>query len=197
MSLNAQQLDAAVSDPEIAALSDADAATLLSTPILTPRTDITFKTLIAIDVLGVSKTAVLKVALDNAVVASKAPGADQATQIAGAEVDLILSALAGPGFDATDPQAATLVPTFVALSDGAITNADAQKALNTISYRCGGVVVAADIAASRSRVSGYAAMERLVINQYNAAIAWLASGQAAGTASPVAAAVLAKLGTAQ
>jgi hypothetical protein len=182
MSLNPAKLDAALADPAIAALSDADAATLLSSPILTPRPDrITYTTLGA--VWGPAAAATFVAGMEAAIAAGN-PLAIYVDKLLG-----------GPGFDATDPGTAPSAAQLV--SAGLCTGVQVTAVLNTISYRCGDVVAAADVAASRSRVSGYAAMEQIVVNQYNAAIAWLASGQAAGTASPNTAAVLAKLGTAQ
>jgi hypothetical protein len=197
MSIDTRKLRDSLADPLVMAMDDATAAAALSVPILTPRTGITLKTLTAIDVLGVSKTATLKKALEGAVETANAPGADVPTQTAGAEVALVLSMLAGPGFDATDPQAQTLAPMFVALSGGAITDADAAIVLNTISYRCGGVISTQDVAAARAAIAldaSYVASAQVAVDSYNGVRAWLDAKKAAGEAAPSGADVLAKMG---
>jgi hypothetical protein len=141
--MNSQLLQQAIADPTIASLSDADAATALSAPILTPiTTRITITTLAG--VWGLAKTAACLAAFQ-AVVAGGGTN--------GAEAAALLAMLNGPGFDATDPQVQALIPTFVGLANGAITTEDATNALNTTSYRCGGIVAASDVTAARATIA--------------------------------------------
>ncbi len=183
MSFDQTKLNAALADPIIAALSDADAETVLSAPILTPRPDrITYTTLGA--VWGPVAAATFVAGMEQAIAANN-PLAIY--------VDKLLS---GPGFDATDPGTA---PSAQKLVDAGLCTADQVTAvLNNISYRCGDVVAASDVTTARAalaRSAGFSAVYQLVANQYNAAIAWLDTQRTGGGSAPAAADVLAKLGT--
>lgn len=178
MSFDPVKLSAAL--PSLAALSDADAATALSSPILALRTDpITYTTLGRVDVLGTDAAAALTKTL-----AQAAASGDAASVYA----DKVLSV----GFLATDPGAATFAQKLV--TAGLCTQAQAITVLNVVSYRCDDVVTAADVTTARAALAlsaDYLACRRKVA----ALMDWLDAGLHAGTPAPSLADLTAKLAT--
>lgn len=145
---------AALTDPTIAAMSDADAATALSTPTYTPRTEpITLTTLSGTAVWGFQKAVAFHAALQAVAAGTDAANAALATTL--------LKMLEGPGFFATDPQVSAMVPTFVALGGGTVTADDGNLAIGIPTYAAGGPVAVADVTAARAQMAHDAAWNAL------------------------------------
>jgi hypothetical protein len=138
MAIDINRLDQQVQAADIINLSDADAATLLSVPIFTPRTSpVTYTTLG--DAWNPLDAGAFIVAL-NAAISS---GNSLAIY-----VDKLLS---GPGFDATNPK--TIPTAALLVQAGLCTQNQVDVVLNIISYRCGDVVQTSDVTASRARLA--------------------------------------------
>lgn len=167
-------LDAALSDPALSGLTDQQAADALSAPVLTPRSGrVTVTTLAAADCWGFAKAAAALAAFEQVAAAGGSNGA---------AARALLSILQGPGFDASDPQAAQMAPTFVGLSGGAITSDDARAALYLPpTYRAGGPVSAADVAASRHRLAFAARKMDLIRRGSDVWNQWVSAVTAAAT----------------
>jgi hypothetical protein len=129
-------------------LSDEDALALASVPIKTPRPDpITWTTLNGSNIWGFTKTAAFKATL-RAVIGA---GGEN-----GAAADNLFGMLDGGGLHASDPQAPSMAPAFVAMGNGTVTDDDAAKALySSITYPAGGTAPPAleDIQAARAKLA--------------------------------------------
>lgn len=188
MAFDPNLLAAALGDPTIAAMDDADAAVALSEAILTPQPNpVTVTSLAA--AWGFPKLVAAMAAFQSVAASGGANGA---------EASALLAILSGPGFSASNPQVPSLIPVFVGFANGAITEQDATNAIFVTSYRCGGTVQAQDVNTARSAItlqSGYAVARRLAASQYNAAMNWLDQQSQSGLSAPDTAALLSFLST--
>lgn len=136
---NPQLLAGALSDPTIAVLSDADAATALSAPIYAPNPNaITYATLGA--AWGPTAAASFTAALTAAIAAGNALAI---------YVDKLLG---GTGFDATNAYAA---PTAAQLVTAGLCTAQQVQGVLYLppTYRCGDVVQASDVTTARAAIA--------------------------------------------
>jgi hypothetical protein len=161
----------------IAAMTDANAATAINAPILTPRTNpITIVFLAGSTIWGFAKTSAFQAAMQAVIAAGGSNGA---------QAETLLAIVSGTGFDATDPQVQGLGPTFVAMSGGVIAAADVTLALNTTSYLVGtGNVQTADVTAARAQLAlqvSAMAVQAAWASAYNAGVATIQAGIASGT----------------
>jgi hypothetical protein len=151
-------------------LSDEDALALASVPIKTPRPDpITWTTLNGSNIWGFTKTAAFKATL-RAVIGA---GGEN-----GAAADNLFGMLDGGGLHASDPQAPSMAPAFVAMGNGTVTDDDAAKALySSIAYPAGGNAppTLEEIQAARARLVPILLLEQANRDRYNAAVDRLAA----------------------
>lgn len=160
------------------ALSDADAAAALNTPIYTPRTTlVTWATLAGSDALGPAATAMVMANL-------RAAAAQTANAALAAMAALSEAMLSGAGFNAADPAVPAEVAALV--SAGILTNDQATAALNVASYAAGSDgVQATDVTSARAYIALRAAMDGIT-KQWSAVYqAGLAAIQAASDAASV------------
>ncbi len=188
MAFNSKLLATALADPAIAKLSDADAATALSAPIITPRTGvITSLTLSQSTALGFAGAATLRATLQAAITTGQASPAGSSQATAGAFAANLLGLLDGPGIMASDPQIPAISQQLV--TAGLLTQDQVNSVLTVTSYRCGGVVAASDVTAARTALALNAQATKLqqqgrdALQAYMAAIA---AGVAAGALPPIA-----------
>lgn len=175
---NPAQLTSALADPAIANLSDADAAAALSSPIASPRPGlITWTTLAQAGLWGAAKTAQYQAAFQASIAAGNALGATGPQQQLGAMAQLLLN-LFTTGFSAGDSQTAAVSGQIVAA--GLVTQADANAALQVVSYRCGGIVAALDVTNARALQT----LRKFLGKGYSAAQALLSSATQAVAANP-------------
>ena len=154
--------------PELASISDADAAAALSEPVYTPRSDrVTYTTLG--DTWGVARAAEFRAALLSLPAPMLAVG------------QYVSSLLAGNGFDATSPKVAATVEQLVAAK---ICTADeVRSSLFTSTYPAGAPVTADDIAAARAAMTFADAARSLradLAGIYNRGVAAIDAGEASG-----------------
>jgi hypothetical protein len=197
MSIDTQKLNAALADPAVIALSDDDAAKLLSTPTLTAKkSTVTITTLAA--VWGDVAAATFLATLRGAIAAGQAQGASPQSQQLGAASDLALTVLGGPGLDPANASAQSAAAMFVEV--GIAKQEQVNGVFFDTIYRAGDVVSAQDVTTARAetaRAAAYDSAYRLASDQYNAAIGWLDAQKADGKSAPSDADVLATMGAKQ
>lgn len=169
-----------------AALSDAEAAALVSTPVKTPKSGmVTYTTCAA--VWGTVAAATFRAKMKGAVAAGQAVGASDDAKAFGAIADYIDTLLAGTGIDPSNPEVPTQSAAFVAA--GIATQEQVDGVFFNISLPAGDVVSEADVAAARAAIvredAGALSYQPNVDkwNAYSAAFeAWRAAGYPEGSA---------------
>lgn len=178
MPIDIRNLFIALSEPVIAAMSDADAAASLSAPILAVRPGrLTMTDLIA--VWGMTIAATFRGGLKIAIA-----GGGQM----GAVADTVLGLLDGPGFDASDPNVAQTLP--VLISANLCTAEEAQAVIYLPpTYRCGAPVTAADVTAARAAMAWQTQKQTVLAAGAGVWNVWVSAVEASTQASelPVAA----------